>query len=92
MIFNKLTITRIGDKHLGIDGTDYYYNVTTIPYHVVGSYEITNLEDSDINEYFMAHHYEETYQEAGGYFCKDYKFLRINEYDGVLIVHGRYDV
>jgi hypothetical protein len=40
----------------------------------------------------MAHHYEETYQEAGGYFCKDYKFLRINEYDGVLIVHGRYDV
>ncbi len=85
MIFNKLTITKIGDIHLGIDGKDYYYNITKNPSEDF-------LQYSEYQEYFMAHHYEETYQEAGGYFCKNYKFLRINEYAGVLIVHGRYDI
>ena len=79
-----MILTAIGRIHFGIDGADDYFNIK--------QGNLDELTEEAVAQYFMEEFYQETYQEAGGYFCKTYKFLRINESEGVLIVHGRYDV
>lgn len=74
----------IGRVHLGIDGMDDYFRIS--------QGNLDELTKEAVDQYFMEEFYQETYQEAGGFFCKSFDFLRINESEGILIVHGRYDV
>jgi hypothetical protein len=82
----NLRATPVGKISLGIDGFDEYLKV-----------EDTNRDELDperVDTMFRDYYFHETYQEAGGYFCKSYAFLKEYPDDthGTLIIHHRYDV
>lgn len=79
----EYTIKRIGRVELGIDGSDEFYQVQCL----------TPINKDHLYDLFVEKFYQETYQEAGGYYCKCFEiYLSDYEYNAVVKVEHRYDV
>ena len=75
--------TDIGKVHLGIDGTDQFFQVTCEE----------PIDKAQLWERFHDEFYYESQQEAGGYFCRRFEiYLSDYEYNAVVKVEHRYDV
>lgn len=75
----------IGTTPLGVEGSDQYFVVRSD----------RPISDDDLREFVEHKFYVETYQEAGGYFCKQFDiFYRsyCNESQAIVRVCHRYDV
>jgi len=77
-------ITPIGDIALGIDGTDAFFQVNCDE----------DIDAGELHDYFMERHWVETYQEAGGYYCKHFEVFThpIFTNRAVVKVEHRFDV
>lgn len=78
-----ITVTKIGNIEKGIDGTDQY---------LLLSRSDANLTATQAHKWLMPQVYRETYQEAGGYFCKRVTVMKKSDSQVVAIVHHEYDV
>jgi hypothetical protein len=78
-----ITVTNIGRIDHGIDGSDQY---------LLLSRSDANLTAIQAHKWLMPQVYRETYQEAGGYFCKRVTVMRKTDSQVVAIVHHEYDV
>ena len=75
--------TQIGRFEMGCDGADQYFLVRGIDGAIIAD---DLLED-------VAHRfYAETYQEAGGYFCKQFDLMAQTNGNYVVRICHRYDV
>jgi hypothetical protein len=79
-------IQPIGRIDNGIDGSDAFYQVTDKNYSPINADVVLDI--------FRTEFYRETYQEAGGYFCKHFEVYTnpIHDYRAVVKVEHRYDV
>ena len=83
MTTQEYKFTEIGKVHLGVDGTDQFFEVTCDE----------PIQKDALWERFCDEFYYETQQEAGGYFCKRFEiFTSDYEYRAVVKVEHRYDV
>jgi len=74
----------IGAISHGVDGQDLYLKLEDDEF---------GITVYDIEEFFTEHYFAETKQEAGGYFCRSYKWLPLDcTSEGILIVYQQYDV
>jgi len=79
----EITVTNIGRIEHGIDGSDQY---------LLLSCGDDNLTEDQAHEWLLPQVYRETYQEAGGYFCKRVTVMQKTDSQVVAIVHHEYDV
>jgi hypothetical protein len=79
----EITVTKIGNIEQGIDGTDQYLLLTR---------KDDSLTPKEARDWLLPQVYRETYQEAGGYFCKRVTVMQKTDSQVVAIVHHEYDV
>lgn len=79
----EITVTNIGHIEHGIDGNDQYLLLTR---------NDDDLTPEQAREWLLPQVYRETYQEAGGYFCKRVTVMSRSDSQVVAIVHHEYDV
>ena len=84
--YDNLTITLIGRTDNGIDGSDEYVQLSSTDGEPITTEQIDQL--------FWEKWRVETYQEAGGYFCKSYSvfFRQYGNDRAVMCINHRYDV
>jgi hypothetical protein len=78
-----ITITKIGCNGQGIDGMDEFVLLTR---------KDDDLTCEEAYDWLFPQVYRDTYQEAGGYYCRDVEVLQRSDNQVVAIVHHRYDV
>ena len=79
----EITVSNIGRIEHGIDGSDQY---------LLLSRSDDSLTEGQAREWLLPQVYRETYQEAGGYFCKRVTVMQKTDSQVVAIVHHEYDV
>jgi hypothetical protein len=79
----EITVTKIGNIEHGIDGNDQYLLLTR---------RDDDLTLEQARDWLLPQVYRETYQEAGGYFCKRVTVMQKTDSQVVAIVHHEYDV
>lgn len=79
----EITVTKIGNIEQGIDGTDQYLLLTR---------KDDSFTPEEARDWLLPQVYRETYQEAGGYFCKRVTVMQKTDSQVVAIVHHEYDV
>jgi len=79
----NITITVIGTVDKSIDGCDQFLLLTR---------KDDDLTCEEAYDWLFPQVYRDTYQEAGGYFCRDVEVLQRSDNQVVAIVHHRYDV
>jgi hypothetical protein len=74
--------TRIGAISLGVDGQDLYLKIK----------DSEGITSEKVEAFFNDNYRAETTQEAGGYFCRMYRYLPVYDNEAVLIVYQQYDI
>ena len=81
---NEVKTQHIGRIHFGIDGNDEYVLLEFAE----------DMTSNAANEWLLSRVYQDTTQEAGGYFCKQVTIMpnpyHANKFVGV--IHHQYDV
>lgn len=74
--------TRIGAISQGVDGQDLYLRIK----------DSEGITREKVEAFFNDNYRAETTQEAGGYFCRMYRYLPVYDNEAVLIVFQQYDI
>lgn len=74
--------TRIGAISQGVDGQDLYLRIK----------DSEGITSEKVEAFFNDNYRAETTQEAGGYFCRMYRYLPVYDNEAVLIVFQQYDI
>ena len=74
--------TRIGAISQGVDGQDLYLKIK----------DSEGITREKVEAFFNDNYRAETTQEAGGYFCRMYRWLPVYDNEAVLIVFQQYDI